>query len=83
MYITRAEAIDVINAVVDNDIIREEITDALEEIRMILRHEEEDNLSLWGAEDDVTDLFVAKRSDLITDEWNEHCRTLYEKYKMR
>lgn len=50
---------------------------------MILSHEEEDNISLWGAEDEAVDLFIARREDLITPEWEEHCRELYEKYRMK
>ena len=79
MYMTREEAVDVLYRLADNDILDRKITDAVEEIAMILRHEDEDDLSLWGAEDEATDLFIARREDLITPEWEEHCRELYEK----
>lgn len=83
MYIKRDEAANILNEIADGGILRKELQDALEEIAGIIRHEDEDNLSLWGAEDDVTDLFVARREDLITPEWQQHCDDLYEKYKSR
>ena len=83
MYMTRAEAIDALCRLAGSSILDRDLTDSIEQIEMILRHEEEDNLSLWGAEDEATDLFIARREDLITPEWEEHCRELYEKYRIK
>lgn len=83
MYMTREKAVETLGAFIGTGILKEDLEDALEEIQMIIRHEGEDNLSLWGAEDEATDLFVAKREDLITPEWEKHCEDLYEKYKMK
>ena len=83
MYMTREEAIDALCRRAGSSILDRDLTDSIEQIEMILRHEEEDNLSLWGAEDEATDLFIARREDLITPEWEEHCRELYEKYRIK
>lgn len=83
MYMTREEAIDALCRLAGSSILDRDLTDSIEQIEMILRHEEEDNLSLWGAEDEATDLFIARREDLITPEWEEHCRELYEKYRIK
>ncbi len=83
MYMTRKEAVDVLYRFDGTGILDRDLADKLEEIRMIIESEDEDNLSLWGAEDAATDLFVARREDLITPEWTKHCEELYEKYKMK
>ena len=82
MYMTRSEAVDVLRRFVNTDILDQELADAVEEIKMILLHENEDNLSLWGAEDEASDLFVAKREDLIDEQWEQHCEELYDRYKI-
>lgn len=83
MYITREEAVDVLERFAGSGILDRELEDKIEEIAQVIRHEDEDDLSLWGAEDDAADLFVSKREDLITPEWEQHCRDLYEKYKIK
>ena len=83
MYITRQEAVEALLEVVNSGILEDELETKLSETAIILQHEDEDKLSLWGAEDDATDLFIAKRQDLITPEWEKHCNDLYEKYKMK
>lgn len=83
MYITRSEAVEVLYSIINSGILDEELCGNIEEIANIIDHEDEDEISLWGAEDDAVDLFVAKREDLITPEWNKHCEDLYEKYKMK
>ena len=68
MYITREEATDVLYGLLGTGILDQKIEDSVEEIAMIISHEKDDNLSLWGADDEAVDLFVAKREDLITPE---------------
>ena len=82
MYITREEATDVLYSLLGAGILDQKIEDSVEEIAMIIGHEKDDNLSLWGADDEAVDLFIAKREDLITPEWEAHLKELYEKYKM-
>lgn len=83
MYITRKEAVGILSAFIGTGILDEELEDGLEEIRNIIMHEDDDGLTLWGADDEAFDLFVSKREDLITPEWEKHREELYEKYRMR
>ena len=64
-------------------IIKKELEDKLEEIAMILAHEIDDNLNLWGAEDEAGELFIAVREDLQTPEWEKRMNELYDKYSIK
>ena len=83
MYITREEAADVLDRIEGSGILDPELEAAVGEMAMVLRFEDEHKLSLWGAGREADDLFTAKRSDLITPEWERHCEELYEKYKIK
>lgn len=82
MYITREQAIEVLYTVGNSQILDRKLGKSLLEIANILQNEITYGLILWGAEDDVTDLFVMKRQGLIDDEWVQHCRELNEKYSL-
>lgn len=82
MYITREEAVTTLYDVIDSGIISDELEGKLQDIASCIDNEEW-GLFTWGADDDVMDLFVAKREDLITPEWEQHCDEIYEKYRIR
>ena len=82
MYVTRKEAIKIIYDTMNSGILSEELENALQDIANCIEHEN-DELFLWGADDEVSDLFAAWRKDLIPPEWEEHCKSLYEKYKIK
>lgn len=82
MFITRQEAIETIESVAGSGIIKSELEDALYEIASVLKCEDEDKLSLWGAEDEAGELFVAVREDLITPEYEQRMKELRDRYKM-
>lgn len=81
-YLTREEAVEKIYAVINSGIIKDELEEDLANIANSIENEEK-GLFTWGAEDEVVDLFIAKRSDLITPEWEKHCADLYEKYRIK
>lgn len=83
MYITREEAVGVLHRASGSGILDDDLEDMLEEVATCISAEEEMGIFLWGADDDAIDLFVMKRSDLITDEWIKHQQELYERYKIR
>ena len=80
--ITREDAVEKLSDLVNSEIIDENLRNDLEEIAYCIDHEN-DNLFLWGAEQDCIDLFVSRREDLIDDEWLKRQKALYEKYKIR
>ena len=81
---SKAEAVELLKEIADAQILREDLQDGVEELEMILRHEDEDELSLWEAdEEDIQDLFVAKRVDLITEAWKKHVKELVERYRLK
>ena len=79
-YITREAAVATLYRVINSSILDSALEDALVEIASCIEHEG-DNLFLWGAEDEVTDLFAAPLQP--TPDWYRHCDALYEKYKIR
>lgn len=82
--IGKSEAVEVLKEITDSGIIRQELEEKLDEIQLILKHEDEDGLSFWNANDkEMIDLFTAKREDLITEEWVRHQKAIYEKYRMK
>ena len=78
-YITRNEAVDTLYMLVNSDILDDDLRDKIEEIANCI---EKENLgySLWGAEEDATELFVARREDLWTDELKERLAEIHNKY---
>ena len=82
MYITRKEAIKTIYDIMNSGILSEELENALQDIANCIEHEN-DGLFLWGADDEVSDLFTARRKDLIPPEWEKHCKSLYDKQKIK
>lgn len=82
MFLTREEAVVVIYDLINSGILDPRLCDELTNIANSITNETY-GLDTWGADDEVADLFVAKREDLITDEWKRHVEELYEKYKIK
>jgi len=65
----------------------EDLEDRLQDIANCIRAEDKEHdlgIDIWGTEDnDWVDLYVAKRDDLITPEWEQHCDAVYEKYRIK
>lgn len=83
MFMTKEEAIDVLENFINTGVIKEDLEDGLESIRMLLKYEVEDKLNLWGADDEAGELFVAVRSDLKTPEYEKRMNGLWEKYSIK
>lgn len=79
MNITREEAIDALYEVINSGIIKEELSDELQEIANCIRDE---NLGMhtWGAGAEIGMLYVSTRQDLITDEMDKKAKEIYEKH---
>lgn len=71
MYIKREEAVVTLYDLINSSVLAEDICNDLTEIAGCIANEEL-GLDTWGADDEVTDLFVARREDLITEEWEDH-----------
>lgn len=82
MFITKEEAMDVLYELLGTGILKEELENKIEEIHSVLRHEIEDGLNLWGADDEAGELFGCVRSDLITEEYEKRMKELWDKYKI-
>lgn len=83
MFITKEEARDVLYELIGTGILKEELEDKIEEIHYILSSEIDHGLNLWGADDDVCELFGAIRSDLVTEEYYNKKKELWEKYSIK
>ena len=85
--LTRQEAVEVLYELINSGILASDLQDALEDIVICIRSEDRDKdlgIDIWGAkEEDWTDLYIAKRADLITPEWKQHCKNVYEKYRIK
>lgn len=83
----REQAVQNLYELINSGILSKEVESNLEDIAKCIEAEDRENnlgISLWGAEDtDWMDLYVAKRSDLMTPEWEQHCTKVYEKYKIK
>lgn len=82
MFITREEAIKTLYNIINSGIISDELEGKLQDIASCIDNEEQ-WLFTWGADDDVIDLFIAKREDLITPEWEQHCNEIWKKYRIK
>ena len=82
MMITREAAIVTLYDLINSGILAEDLCDELTDIANCIAHEEI-GLDTWGADDDVIDLFIAKRAELVTPAWKKHVAELYEKYKIK
>ena len=84
---TLEEAVETLYEIINSGILDKELESKLESVaKCIEEMDSEEHLALWlwGAEDtDWVDLFVAKREDLITDEWKSHLNEVYEKYRIK
>ncbi len=80
--ITREEAVEILNRLLDSWILDERFDRWLADIVKCIEAEDE-GLFLWGADYDYIDLYVTKREDLITDEWLKHLAEVREKYRIK
>ena len=81
---TRSEAITTLYSLINAGILSEEIEEDLAAIAGCIQAEEEQNMFLWGADPaEYDDIFVAKRIDLVDDDWVKHQNSIYEKFKIR
>lgn len=78
-FITREEAIETLVNLVNSGILDEELENNLEEIISCIDYERK-GYHAWGADCEFTDLFIAYRSDLWTDELKERMQKLHNKY---
>lgn len=85
--ITREEAVRVLYAVTNSGIIADDLGEKLHDIIKCIQSGDRENdfgIDIWGAkEDDWIDLYVSRRVDLITPEWEQHQRDVYEKYRIK
>ena len=95
--ISREDACRTLIELVNSGIFSDEISDALEEIRLCIEAEQDRNIFLWGAkEEDWAELYTSRmnpykssapyNTDLLKkefDEWRSLCDEIYEKYKIR
>jgi len=77
--ITRDEACVALRAVIDSDILNDDLENALEDIFNCIKSEE-DGYHCWGGDIDFFELYIAHRSDLYIDELKEKLRAVHEKY---
>lgn len=79
MYITRDKAIEAIYRVVNSGILEDELEEDLVDVANNIQLEKV-GIHAWGADDELSQMFVAHRSDLITDEIVERDMKLQEEY---
>jgi len=81
---TREEAIKTLYQLINSDVLSDEIAEKLEDIAKCIGAEDEQNIFIWGVEDnDWAELYIAYRSDLWTDELKARMKSIYEKYKIQ
>lgn len=78
-YITRDEAIEVLQTMVNSDILDEDLENDLEEIITCIQSEDE-GYHIWGADEEVGKLFTSYRTDLVTPELEEELNAISDKY---
>ena len=78
--INREEANEVLFELINSGILNAVLEDSVQEIATCINYEEK-GLHLWGADDDCTELMVAKRQDLWTPEEIAKCEAISKKYK--
>lgn len=78
-YITRDEAIDVLQTLVNSDILEEDLEEDIEEIITCIQSEDE-GYHIWGADEEAEKLFTSYRTDLITPELEEELNAISDKY---
>lgn len=93
--ITKEEAVDVLRDLQNSGILAESIVDNLNDICTCIS-ELDNGFDLFGADDDCSDLFIAKMNPYNSsapyntdelkkeyDEWVAHCEQIAEKYKIK
>lgn len=79
--ITRDDACSVLYSIINSGLFSEELDADLEEIANCISCEK-DSLHMWGCEDqDMTDLYVCVRDDLVTPEYEAHVDKLFDTYR--
>lgn len=82
-YITRLEAFDVLEALIESDILSDEICDKLHSIAECIE-EERYCRHIWGGDpEEICELYIAHREDLITPEIINRWAEIHEKYEFK
>lgn len=77
--ITRDEACVALRAIIESDILNDDLENALEDILNCIESEK-NGYHCWGGDTDFFELFIAHRSDLFTDELKAKLQSIHEKY---
>lgn len=78
-FVTREEAKSTLIELIDSGVLDLDIEDKLTQIYSIIDAEQV-GYHVWGADNDVSILFVARRSDLITEEYIKEVEEVKKKY---
>lgn len=82
-YITRQEAFNVLESLIESDILSDEICDQLHSIAECIE-EERYCRHIWGGDpEEICELYTARRVDLITPEILNMCEEIHEKYEFK
>lgn len=80
-YITREEAFNVLEDLIESDILSDEICDLLHSIAECIE-EERYCRHIWGGDpEEICELYTAHREDLITPEIINRCAEIHQKYE--
>ena len=78
-YITRQQAFDVLESLIESDILSDEVCDALHSIAECIE-EERYCRHIWGGDpEEICELYTAHREDLITPEIINRCAEIHQK----
>ncbi len=78
--ITRDEALEVLNALLDSGILAEDTEEKVQEIADAIENEKY-GLHMWGADnEEYAVLYTAVREELQTEEYVENGRRIWKKY---
>ena len=78
---TRIEAARVLYQLINSGILSDDLETDLQNIANCIEAEEKKEVFLWGAkDDDWTELYTARREDLINDAWLRYIDAIQQKY---
>lgn len=78
--ITRDEALEALQALLDSGILSEELDEKIQDIAGVIENEKY-GLHMWGADNvEYAVLYTAVREDLQTEEYIANCKRIWDKY---
>ncbi|MCR5835973.1 MAG: hypothetical protein K6G88_05680 [Lachnospiraceae bacterium] len=94
---TREKAVEILYEIINSGILDEELEVKIQDIASCIAAEDDNGIFIWGAEEnDWIDLYVSKMDPYNSsvpyntdelkkeyDKWIEHCKSVYEKYKIK